>query len=107
MKLAKVQSESLTALKPTISYIVNNNRLNLIRTQKDFGNMLFDIPSGFDYELNEDGLLKSMSPRQFLPRTEDTSLVVSGIQFAFPAGKADPISGEVIYYDLVTLPLWS
>ena len=72
-----------------------------------FGNMLFDIPSGFDYQLNEDGLLKSMSPRQFLPRTEDTSLVVSGIQFAFPAGKADPISGEVIYYDLVTLPLWS
>ena len=26
MELTKVQSDSLTALKPTISYIVNNNR---------------------------------------------------------------------------------
>ena len=29
IKLVKVQSDSLNALKPTISYIVNNNRCNI------------------------------------------------------------------------------
>jgi len=74
-ELVKVQSDSLTALKPTISYVVKNNR-------------------GFDYVVNEKGLLKSISPCQCLPKTEGTSLAVSGIQFACPTGKADPVSAE-------------
>jgi len=75
MELTKVQSDSLSALKPTISYIVNNNR-------------------GFDYQVNERGLLQSISPCQCLPRTENTSLALSGIQFSCPAGTADTLSGE-------------
>merc|ERR1712107_665011 len=75
MELTKVQSDSLSALKPTISYIVNNNR-------------------GFDYQVNEKGLLQSISSCQCLPRTENTSLALSGIQFSCPAGTADTLSGE-------------
>merc|ERR1712130_819071 len=74
-ELVKVQSDSLSALKPTISYIVNKN-------------------SGFEYEVNEDGLLKSISPCQCLPNTNGTGFSVTGIQFGCPAGQVVPDTEE-------------
>jgi len=74
-ELVKVQSESLISLKPTISYIVNNN-------------------SGFEYEVNEDGLLKSISPCQCLPNTNETGFSLTGIQFQCPTGQAVPATQE-------------
>jgi len=68
-ELVKVQSDSLTSLKPTISYIVNKN-------------------SGFEYEVNEDGLLRSISPCQCLPHTNGTGFSLTGIQFQCPTGQA-------------------
>ena len=52
---------------------------------------------GFDYVVNSKGLLKSISPCQCLPKTEGTSLAISGIQFACPVGKLDPVSAKVVY----------
>ena len=57
--------------------------------------IVFVFLRGFDYQVNERGLLQSISPCQCLPRTENTSLALSGIQFACPVGKVDPVSGEV------------
>merc|ERR1712130_82270 len=74
-ELVKVQSDSLSALKPTISYIVNKN-------------------SGFEYEVNEDGLLKSISPCQCLPNTNGTGFSITGIQFGCPTGQAVPATQE-------------
>ena len=61
-----------------------------------FSKISSSLLRGFDYVVNEKGLLKSISPCQCLTKTEGTSLAVSGIQFACPAGKADPVSEEVI-----------
>jgi len=74
-ELVKVQSDSLTSLKPTISYIVNNN-------------------SGFEYEVNEDGLLMSISPCQCLPHTNGTGFSLTGMQFQCPTGQAVPATQE-------------
>ena len=46
--------------------------------------------------VNSKGLLKSISPCQCLPKTEGTSLAISGIQFACPAGKLAFVSAKVV-----------
>ena len=63
----------------------------------------FLFPRGFDYEVNEKGLLKAITPCQCLPKTENTSLAISGIQFSCPAGWVDLVSEEVTWllYDVV------
>ena len=97
MDLVKVQSDSLTALKPTIRYIVKNNRCcNTAFSEISTFSLIHSFHRGFDYKVNKKGLLKSISPCQCLPKTEGTSLAVSGIQFACPTGKADPVSEEVM-----------
>ena len=57
---------------------------------------LFLFPRGFDYEVNEKGLLEAITPCQCLPKTENTSLAISGIQFSCPAGWVDQVSEKVI-----------
>ena len=57
----------------------------------------FLFPRGFDYEVNEKGLLKTITPCQCLPKTENTSLAISGIQFSCPTGWVDEVSEEVIW----------
>ena len=161
--MVKVQSESLISLKPTISYIVNNNRFTTatktagttnikkhnsknhfntkiltkttakltkistnategvnktkiakVKTKNCINNKnnkkyknsnnknrkcdQFFFLSGFEYEVNEDGLLKSISPCQCLPNTNETGFSLTGIQFQCPTGQAVPATQEVIFF---------
>lgn len=74
MSMVEVQAESLESLKPTISYAVNNNR-------------------GFNYH-EIDGKLVAISTCQCIPQTEDSSIIVSGIEFTCPAEMAVHDTGK-------------